>query len=163
MGFRVEGLVYPRRNASHCFLICRFSLRTGRGVGCAQHSCLPLPGRRSFRRRRRRLRFRRTRTLPQAPEVHLGSRELPEERVTLILICLFSLRTSAAIGLSDYDFRGELVFKGHRLLYHSTLGSRVIEKKKKITNCSRLRTSGAITQLVQAVDARHDYSAREAV
>jgi len=28
-------------------------------------------------------------------------------------------------------FRGGLVFKAHRLLYHSTLGSRVIQKKKK--------------------------------
>ena len=28
-------------------------------------------------------------------------------------------------------FRGELVSKAHRLLYHSTLGSRVIKKKKK--------------------------------
>ena len=27
--------------------------------------------------------------------------------------------------------RGGLVFKAHRLLYHSTLGSRVIKKKKK--------------------------------
>jgi len=28
-------------------------------------------------------------------------------------------------------FRGGLVFKAHRLLYHSTLGSRVIKKKKR--------------------------------
>ena len=28
-------------------------------------------------------------------------------------------------------FRGGLVFKTHRLLYHSTLGSRAIKKKKK--------------------------------
>jgi len=28
-------------------------------------------------------------------------------------------------------FRGGLVFKAHRLFYHSTLGSRVIKKKKK--------------------------------
>jgi len=28
-------------------------------------------------------------------------------------------------------FRGGLVFKAHRLLYHSTLGFRVIKKKKK--------------------------------
>ena len=27
-------------------------------------------------------------------------------------------------------FQGGLVFKAHRLLYHSTLGSRVIEKEK---------------------------------
>ena len=29
-------------------------------------------------------------------------------------------------------FRGGLVFKAHRLLYHSTLGLRVIKKKKKV-------------------------------
>jgi len=29
-------------------------------------------------------------------------------------------------------FRGGLVFKAHRLLYHSTLGLKVIEKKKKV-------------------------------
>jgi len=29
-------------------------------------------------------------------------------------------------------FRGGLVFKAHRLLYHSTLGLRVIKMKKKI-------------------------------
>jgi len=28
--------------------------------------------------------------------------------------------------------RGGLVFKAHRLVYHSTLGSRVIKKKKKL-------------------------------
>ena len=28
-------------------------------------------------------------------------------------------------------FRGGLVFKAHRILYHSTLGLRVIKKKKK--------------------------------
>ena len=31
-------------------------------------------------------------------------------------------------------FRGGLVFKAHRLLYHSTLGSRVIKKKKRRTS-----------------------------
>jgi len=29
-------------------------------------------------------------------------------------------------------FRGGLAFKAHRLLYHSTLGLRVIEKKKRV-------------------------------
>ena len=29
-------------------------------------------------------------------------------------------------------FRGGLVFKAHRLLYHSTLGSRVIKEKKNV-------------------------------
>ena len=31
----------------------------------------------------------------------------------------------------DLRFRGGLVFKAHRLLYHSTLGSRVMKKKRR--------------------------------
>ena len=33
-------------------------------------------------------------------------------------------------------FRGGLVFKAHRHLYHSTLGLRVIKKKKKLADFS---------------------------
>jgi len=36
------------------------------------------------------------------------------------------------IRMSDSRFRGGLVFKAHRLVYHSTLGSRVIKETKKI-------------------------------
>ena len=39
-------------------------------------------------------------------------------------------------------FRGGLVFKAHRLLHHSTLGLRVIKKKKKdaeVCNCFRVQ------------------------
>jgi len=32
-------------------------------------------------------------------------------------------------------FRGGLVFKAHRFLYYSTLGSRVIKKKKEYRDC----------------------------
>jgi len=32
-------------------------------------------------------------------------------------------------------FRGGLVFKAHRWLYHSTLGSRVIKKKRSMPTC----------------------------
>ena len=35
-------------------------------------------------------------------------------------------------GQSVKRFRGGLVFKAHRLLYHSTLGSRVIKKNKQV-------------------------------
>ena len=34
--------------------------------------------------------------------------------------------------VSELVLEGELVFKAHRLLYHATLGSRVIQKKKTI-------------------------------
>jgi len=34
-------------------------------------------------------------------------------------------------------FRGGLVFKAHRRFYHSTLGLRVIEKRKRITLLAR--------------------------
>jgi len=33
-----------------------------------------------------------------------------------------------------YLFRGGLVFKAHRLLYHSTLGLRAITKKEKVAS-----------------------------
>jgi len=52
-------------------------------------------------------------------------------------------------------FRGGLVFKAHRLLYHSTLGSRVIKKKKKFVPAAhdRYRSSqyhGALPIRLQA-------------
>jgi hypothetical protein len=34
-------------------------------------------------------------------------------------------------------FRGELVLKAHGLLYHSTLGSRLIKKRKKYPMAAR--------------------------
>jgi len=42
-------------------------------------------------------------------------------------------------------FRGGLVFKAHRLVYHSTLGWRVIKKKKKVVVVQRL--PGAVVAL----------------
>jgi len=47
-------------------------------------------------------------------------------------------------------FRGGLVFKAHGLLYHSTLGSRVIKKKKEEdtrTTSTRKRESAAYPSL----------------
>ena len=38
-------------------------------------------------------------------------------------------------GRISQRFRGGLVFKAHRLLYHSTLGLRVIKKEKKGFEC----------------------------
>ena len=40
-------------------------------------------------------------------------------------------------------FRGGLVFKAHRLVYHSTLGLGVIKKKKRAPSSSRRSTSAA--------------------
>jgi len=42
-------------------------------------------------------------------------------------------------------FRGGLVFKAHKLLYHSTLGLRVINKKKR-------RDGGVVTGRVEVTD-----------
>jgi len=42
-----------------------------------------------------------------------------------------SLVTSHEVKGNMQRFRGGLVFKAHRLVYHSTLGVRVIKKKKK--------------------------------
>ena len=36
-------------------------------------------------------------------------------------------------------FRGGLVFKAHRWLYHSTLGSRVIKKKRRRSSAESTR------------------------
>ena len=53
----------------------------------------------------------------------------------------------ALAGQRSFGFhlrRGGLVFKAHRWLYHSTLGSRVIKKKKK--TCAARRIAGAPTR-----------------
>ena len=45
-------------------------------------------------------------------------------------------------GIRVQRFRGGLVFKAHRLVYHSALGSRVIKKKmKKVAGFRRGRSS----------------------
>ena len=41
-------------------------------------------------------------------------------------------------GRNVKRFQGGLVFKAHRLLYHSTLGLRVIKKKNKIRGAGNL-------------------------
>jgi len=46
-------------------------------------------------------------------------------------------------------FRGGLVFKAHRLLYHSTLGLRVIKRRKSLKSCFvflGFRVSGFVIQ-----------------
>jgi len=45
-------------------------------------------------------------------------------------------------------FRGGLVFKAYRLLYHSTLGLRVIKKKKKVG-------MSVVTMAFECVPDRH--------
>ena len=48
-----------------------------------------------------------------------------------------SVRTPGCRPEADVKrFRGGLVFKAHRWLYHSTLGSRVIKKKRRLTEAS---------------------------
>ena len=47
-------------------------------------------------------------------------------------------------------FRGGLLFKAHRLLYHSTLGIRVIQKKKKVT-LSGSRIEGLGTRFAEGL------------
>ena len=41
-------------------------------------------------------------------------------------------RVQGLLYINVQRFRGGLVFKAHRLLYHSTLGLRVTKKKKKV-------------------------------
>ena len=53
------------------------------------------------------------------------------------------------LGRNVKRFRGGLVSKAHILLYHSTLGSRVIKKKKCVRACVQLtRPVRACTQCV---------------
>ena len=47
-------------------------------------------------------------------------------------------------------FRGGLVFEAHRLLYHSTLGSRVNKKKRRHTSQTR-RTRVTFSRIASAV------------
>ena len=55
-------------------------------------------------------------------------------------------------------FRGGLVFKAHRLLYHSTLGLRVIKKKKmvdiRVSGFENARLSGFKLRSSDSHDAR---------
>jgi len=51
--------------------------------------------------------------------LHLGTPQLNPERLCVV-------------GRNVERFRGGLVFKAHRLLHHSTLGSRVIKKKRSL-------------------------------
>ena len=43
------------------------------------------------------------------------------------------------LGRNVKRFRGGLVFKARRLLCHSTLGSRVIRKRRRATSCPDIR------------------------
>jgi len=48
-------------------------------------------------------------------------------------------------GLDLEQFRGGLIFKAHRLLYHSTPGLRVIKKKKRTWSQTRNESLSAAT------------------
>ena len=50
------------------------------------------------------------------------------------------------VGFRAKRSRGELAFQAHRLVYHSTLGSRVIKKKKKMFRVYRQRVLGRAKQ-----------------
>jgi len=59
------------------------------------------------------------------------------------------------------QFRTGLVFKAHRLLYHSTPGSRVIKKKKKKKHLGRRldsdETSREVTDLLLLLYSRYRF------
>ena len=50
-----------------------------------------------------------------------------EALATVPFTCMIA---SFRIAMNLWRFRGGLVFKAHRILYHSTLGLRVVIKKK---------------------------------
>ena len=51
-------------------------------------------------------------------------------------------RSTVLLSRNVEQFRGRLVFQAHRLVYHSTLGLRVIKKKKKVDRGGGKRFSG---------------------
>jgi len=53
-------------------------------------------------------------------------------------------RTQDKLNQCKLRFRGGLVFKAHRLLYHSTLGVRVTKKKKKKKIKMNVRGGGGV-------------------
>jgi len=53
-----------------------------------------------------------------------------------------ALREEVTVHRNVKRFRGGLVFKAHRLMYHSTLGSRVIKKKKMLSKKHVVCTGG---------------------
>jgi hypothetical protein len=69
---------------------------------------------------------------PHTSSIRAGSKRYP--CWYLVVLVLSSVQFSIQEQLLRRDvkrFRGGLVFKAHRLLSHSTLGSRVIKKEKK--------------------------------
>ena len=55
-----------------------------------------------------------------------------------------SLSVVVSAILSTHTWLGGLVFKAHRLWYHSTLGSRVVKKKNKVGRGDRPGSERAI-------------------
>ena len=75
------------------------------------------------------------------PQTHLH--RAPHMTRAIGLTCCSPTRSSSSASLhrNVQRFRGGLVFKPHRLLYHSSLGLRVMKKKK--TCCSPTRSSSS--------------------
>ena len=55
-------------------------------------------------------------------------------------------------------FRGGLVFKAHKLLYHSTLGLRVMKKNKKF-----VRSAGCADRKMLSVPGLQEYLAHKKI
>jgi len=70
-----------------------------------------------------------------APVPEKVQETVPEKPARLSLLQVWGL------GFYVKRFRGGLVFKAHRLLYHSTIGVRVTKKKKKFPAERRFRRS----------------------
>ena len=65
---------------------------------------------------------------------------VPCPEVFIELPCTEAFFGDYAIGRDPRDrrFRGEPFIEAHRLVYHSTLGSRVIKKKKRAGTCKSI-------------------------
>jgi len=137
--YRLKGLLGPvsrviKKLASHPRRTAMMAFRTLSAEGTHPNThthrvythrviCVCLSLRESDRRRQRkdqlRLSFSRRESLRSTPKAFLVAGPEP-----------FLVRTEQILCKNGKRFQGGLVFEAHRLLYHSTLGWRVIKKKK---------------------------------
>ena len=71
--------------------------------------------------------------------------------------CGFSLRVWGSGLRNVQQFRGGLVFKAHGLLYHSTLGLRLIKKKRRVEGAGYSACGAATESVAYFLRSREKY------
>jgi len=128
-----------------------------RDRGLASRSCQRESERASERERESVRKNKKIRTLPTETKVESGtSQSKSGTSVNLSNSGDLAPRRSHTLTsrLMVFDLsRGGLVFKSHRLLYHSTLGLRVVKKKKKSDLSAGIRFNLNRTDLIHSLSA----------